>query len=169
MDQASEQSFPGSGLAEQEHGRVHRGVLERGVPHPREGRALGHDLVQVQGAPQPPSQPNIAEATAIGPADRVQADAHDLSILRRRGRLVLREERQLFGLAVPVVEGDGALPASFLLRVEFAEMRHDLPGGGRRLVMPAKGICFIVVNGQVLYEEGKHTGAMPGQVLRAIA
>jgi N-acyl-D-amino-acid deacylase len=50
-----------------------------------------------------------------------------------------------------------------------AEMRHDLPGGGRRLVMPAKGVCFTLVNGQVLYEEGKHTGAMPGQVLRATA
>jgi N-acyl-D-amino-acid deacylase len=48
-----------------------------------------------------------------------------------------------------------------------AEMRHDLPGGGRRLVMPAKGVCFTLVNGQVLYEEGKHTGAMPGQVLRS--
>src|SRR5215475_8247217 len=48
-----------------------------------------------------------------------------------------------------------------------AEMRHDLPGGGRRLVMPAKGVCFTLVNGQVLLEDGKHTGALPGQVLRA--
>lgn len=48
-----------------------------------------------------------------------------------------------------------------------AEMRHDLPGGGRRLVMPAKGVNFTLVNGQVLLEDGKHTGALPGQVLRA--
>lgn len=48
-----------------------------------------------------------------------------------------------------------------------AEMRHDLPGGGRRLVMPAKGVNYTLVNGQVLLEDGKHTGALPGQVLRA--
>jgi len=47
-----------------------------------------------------------------------------------------------------------------------AEMRHDLPGGGRRLVMPAKGVCYTLVNGQVLLENGNHTGALPGQVLR---
>jgi N-acyl-D-aspartate/D-glutamate deacylase len=48
-----------------------------------------------------------------------------------------------------------------------AEMRHDLPGGGRRLVMPAKGVNYTLVNGQVLLEDGKHTGVLPGQVLRA--
>jgi N-acyl-D-aspartate/D-glutamate deacylase len=48
-----------------------------------------------------------------------------------------------------------------------AEMRYDLPGGGRRLVMPAKGVNYTLVNGQVLLEDGKHTGALPGQVLRA--
>lgn len=47
------------------------------------------------------------------------------------------------------------------------EMRHDLPGGGRRLVMPARGVCYTSVNGVVLYEDGKHTGALPGQVLRS--
>ena len=47
------------------------------------------------------------------------------------------------------------------------EMRNDLPGGGRRLVMPAQGVQYTVVNGTVLYEGGKHTGALPGQVLRS--
>ena len=47
------------------------------------------------------------------------------------------------------------------------EMRHDLPGGGRRLVVPARGVMHTVVNGQVLYEDQQHNGAMPGQVLRA--
>ena len=47
------------------------------------------------------------------------------------------------------------------------EMRNDLPGGGRRLVVPAQGVQYTVVNGTVLYENGKHTGAMPGQVLRS--
>jgi N-acyl-D-amino-acid deacylase len=47
------------------------------------------------------------------------------------------------------------------------EMRNDLPGGGRRLVMPARGIEYTVVNGEILYERGKASGALPGQVLRS--
>ncbi|MGH7934792.1 MAG: N-acyl-D-amino-acid deacylase family protein [Candidatus Binataceae bacterium] len=50
-----------------------------------------------------------------------------------------------------------------------AKMQNDLPGGGRRLVMPAEGIEYTVVNGQVLYEHGKHSGALPGTVLRSTA
>lgn len=47
------------------------------------------------------------------------------------------------------------------------EMVNDLPGGGKRLIMPAQGMQYTVVNGSVLYDGGKHTGAMPGQVLRS--
>jgi N-acyl-D-aspartate/D-glutamate deacylase len=47
------------------------------------------------------------------------------------------------------------------------EMRNDLPGGGRRLVMPARGIEYTLVNGEVLYEHGKASGAMPGRALRS--
>jgi N-acyl-D-aspartate/D-glutamate deacylase len=46
-------------------------------------------------------------------------------------------------------------------------MQYDLPGGGRRLVMPAEGIEYTIVNGRVLYEGGRASGAMPGQVLRS--
>ena len=48
-----------------------------------------------------------------------------------------------------------------------AEMRHDLPAGGRRMVMPARGVQYTIVNGEVLYEDQQHTGALPGQVLRS--
>jgi len=50
---------------------------------------------------------------------------------------------------------------------ERPEIRYDLPGGGRRLVTQAEGIKYTIVNGQVLYEDRHHTGALPGQVLRA--
>jgi N-acyl-D-aspartate/D-glutamate deacylase len=50
---------------------------------------------------------------------------------------------------------------------ERPEIRHDLPGGGRRLVTQAEGITFTLVNGQVLYEGRRYTGVLPGQVLRA--
>jgi N-acyl-D-aspartate/D-glutamate deacylase len=47
------------------------------------------------------------------------------------------------------------------------ESVDDLPGGGRRFVVRSKGIEYTIVNGQVLYQGGAHTGALPGQVLRS--
>ena len=47
------------------------------------------------------------------------------------------------------------------------EMRHDLPAGGRRMVMQARGMEYTVVNGVVLYEGQEFTGALPGEVLRS--
>jgi len=43
---------------------------------------------------------------------------------------------------------------------------HDFPAGGWRIKEAAEGIFATMVNGQVLYEEGKHTGNLPGRVLR---
>jgi len=43
----------------------------------------------------------------------------------------------------------------------------DLPAGGTRLSCKAEGISQVIVNGQVLYREGRHTGAWPGKVLRS--
>ena len=43
---------------------------------------------------------------------------------------------------------------------------HDFPAGGWRVKEPAAGIMATIVNGQVLMENGKHTGALPGRVLR---
>jgi N-acyl-D-amino-acid deacylase len=50
---------------------------------------------------------------------------------------------------------------------ERPEVRYDFPGGGRRLVTQAEGIEYTIVNGKVLYENGRHTGALPGRVLRS--
>lgn len=47
------------------------------------------------------------------------------------------------------------------------EVRHDLPGGGERLYASAVGMEFVVVNGTVLFEGGKHTGALPGTIVAA--
>jgi N-acyl-D-amino-acid deacylase len=46
------------------------------------------------------------------------------------------------------------------------DVAWDLPGGATRLVSKATGIAATVVNGQVLTEQGRHTGAFPGQLLR---
>ena len=50
---------------------------------------------------------------------------------------------------------------------ERPEIRHDLPGGGRRLVSEARGIEYTIVNGQVLFEHNQHSGVLPGRVLRS--
>jgi N-acyl-D-aspartate/D-glutamate deacylase len=49
---------------------------------------------------------------------------------------------------------------------EMPEVVDDLPAGARRLVQRARGIAATVVNGQILLREGKHTGALPGRLLR---
>jgi N-acyl-D-aspartate/D-glutamate deacylase len=46
------------------------------------------------------------------------------------------------------------------------EVVHDFPTGAKRIKEPAEGIMATVVNGQVLLEDCKHTGALPGHVLR---
>jgi N-acyl-D-aspartate/D-glutamate deacylase len=49
---------------------------------------------------------------------------------------------------------------------EMPEVVNDLPAGARRLVQRARGIAATVVNGERLMVDGKHTGALPGQLLR---
>ena len=49
---------------------------------------------------------------------------------------------------------------------EMPEVTHDLPAGARRLVQRARGFAATVVNGEVVLRDGKHTGALPGQLLR---
>ncbi|HTE86484.1 MAG TPA: amidohydrolase family protein, partial [Dehalococcoidia bacterium] len=43
---------------------------------------------------------------------------------------------------------------------------HDFPAGGWRVRELAEGIRCTIVNGEVLLEDGKHTGALPGRVMR---
>ncbi len=47
-----------------------------------------------------------------------------------------------------------------------SEVVHDLPNNGWRVRALADGVHCTVVNGEVLIEDGKHTGATPGRVLR---
>lgn len=47
------------------------------------------------------------------------------------------------------------------------EMRNDLPAGGARLYAEAIGYDNIIVNGEVIYDHGQYSGALPGTVLRS--
>ena len=49
---------------------------------------------------------------------------------------------------------------------EMPEVVNDLPAGAKRLTQRCRGIAATVVNGEVLLRDGKHTGALPGRLLR---
>ncbi len=51
--------------------------------------------------------------------------------------------------------------------VKEDEVTHDGPSGTPRRVQGAEGVHHVIVGGQVVLEHGKHTGALPGRVLRA--
>jgi N-acyl-D-aspartate/D-glutamate deacylase len=52
------------------------------------------------------------------------------------------------------------------LNIRPMEIVHDLPTGEWRRVQKADGYRWIMVNGQVTFEDGKCTGATPGRLLR---
>ena len=47
------------------------------------------------------------------------------------------------------------------------ERRHDLPGGGKRMVMPSRGVAYTLVNGEVVYDHGEIVADNAGRVLRS--
>jgi len=53
------------------------------------------------------------------------------------------------------------------LRLHTPEMVFDLPAGGRRLVQRVDGYRATVVSGEVTFEDGEPTGALPGALVRA--
>jgi N-acyl-D-aspartate/D-glutamate deacylase len=87
---------------------------------------------------------------------RLTSDPADLFGIRDRGRL-------LPGLAADIAIFDPAKVGSS----NRGERRYDLPGGGKRMVMPARGVQYTVVNGTVTYAHGALTGAASGAVLRS--
>ena len=52
------------------------------------------------------------------------------------------------------------------LRLHPPQMVFDLPAGGRRLIQRADGYKYTVVSGEVTFEDGNATGAMPGKLIR---
>lgn len=52
------------------------------------------------------------------------------------------------------------------LRARHPFVAYDLPAGGRRLMQEASGYVATLVAGQVTFDDGKHTGALPGRLVR---
>jgi N-acyl-D-amino-acid deacylase len=70
------------------------------------------------------------------------------------------------GLLQPGMAADMVVFDPDTVQPRKQEMVYDLPNNGWRVRALADGIHCTVVNGQVLIEDGKHTGATPGRVLR---
>ncbi|MGE4609569.1 MAG: amidohydrolase family protein [Myxococcota bacterium] len=47
-----------------------------------------------------------------------------------------------------------------------AYLVKDFPASTERYVVDSEGYRYLIVNGEVVLEDGKHTGALPGQILR---
>ena len=71
--------------------------------------------------------------------------------------VVVGEQAQLLGVALAVVEDDGALPAAFLVGVEFAEVGDDVlarPGvGANALDQGEVGVLLAGLGADVAAEE----------------
>jgi N-acyl-D-amino-acid deacylase len=52
------------------------------------------------------------------------------------------------------------------LRLHPPEMVFDLPANGRRFVQHVDGYKYTFVSGEMTFEDGEPTGAMPGKVVR---
>ena len=52
------------------------------------------------------------------------------------------------------------------LNVSHPKMIHDLPLGGRRLVQDATGYIATIKSGEIISENGKATGLLPGNLIR---
>jgi N-acyl-D-amino-acid deacylase len=54
------------------------------------------------------------------------------------------------------------------LELHAPVVRHDLPGGGRRLDQTARGYVATIVSGQVIRRDDRPTGTLPGKVVRGM-
>jgi N-acyl-D-amino-acid deacylase len=86
---------------------------------------------------------------------RQTGETADFFGLKDRGRLA------------PGLRADVNLIDFDRLRLYQPELVNDLPAGGRRFVQRVDGYRATFVAGTPIFEDGQHTGAMPGRLVRA--
>ena len=100
--------------------------------------------------------------------DRVKGERFPLEFLVRK---LSSDTAQAYGL-----HDRGQLTPGYLadlnvidfgrLRLHRPEAITDLPAGGKRLVQRVEGYRYTVKSGQVTFENGTSTGALPGSLVR---
>jgi len=97
----------------------------------------------------------------------------------RNGRIPLetavkrqtRETAQLYGLEdrgalLPGLKADINLIDFDRLKSFAPEIVADFPANGKRFIQRAEGYKYTIVSGEVVFQDGEPTGAMPGKVVR---
>ena len=94
---------------------------------------------------------------------------------------VLSLEEAVFKLAympaiVHGIRGRGAIREGYFADLVLIDLERlakgdtwlakDFPASSERFVVDARGYVATIVNGQVVLEQNKHTGALPGHVLQ---
>ena len=100
--------------------------------------------------------------------DRKRGDRLPLEWIIKRQT---RDNANFFGLhdrgvLAPGMKADVNLIDMDQLTLRPPHIVHDLPAGGRRLVQEADGYLATIQSGAVTFEEGTHTGALPGKLVR---
>ena len=100
--------------------------------------------------------------------DRTKGERFPLEFLVRK---LTRDTAMAYGLSdrgqlKPGLMADVNVIDFEALRLYRPEAIYDLPAGGRRLVQRADGYRFTVKSGQVTFEDGESTGALPGSLVR---
>ena len=70
------------------------------------------------------------------------------------------------GVIAPGYRADLNLIDYDALRLEDPHMVYDLPAGGRRVIQKAQGYKMTMCKGEITYQNGEHTGALPGRLIR---
>ena len=70
------------------------------------------------------------------------------------------------GVLAPGMKADVNLIDFEGLHLHAPEMVHDLPAGGRRLIQKVDGYRATICSGEVIFENGEPTGALPGKLVR---
>ena len=71
------------------------------------------------------------------------------------------------GRLTPGMRADVNLIDHDNLRIHAPHLEHDLPAGGKRLLQGADGYVATMVAGETVFENGEHTGLLPGKLVRA--
>jgi N-acyl-D-aspartate/D-glutamate deacylase len=70
------------------------------------------------------------------------------------------------GVIAPGMKADLNVIDFEALHIHAPEMVYDLPAEGRRLIQKVDGYRYTVCSGEIIYEDGEPTGALPGKLVR---
>ena len=96
-----------------------------------------------------------------GPTMSLERTVHKMT--QDTARVYGLEDR---GVIAPGYKADLNIIDYDRLALHDPEMVYDLPAGGKRIIQRAEGYVATICSGEVTYENGEHTGALPGRLIR---